>query len=148
MKIYFFLCDLCSSLYSLPRRARCRQRGTACPPWRVPHGRGESLAALRAATVDYRLVLQLDAEREGDDEQSLSSRATTPSRKGKTVPSGPSRKGKRKRSEDSDGDDPLLCFDPATLVEAKEGTFKVPPTMQKYLDKHMKRCLTKEEICG
>ena len=87
--------------------------------------------------------LQLDPERKGDDEQSLSSRATTPSRKGNMVPSGNSHK--RKRCEDSDGGDPLLCFDPATLVEAKEGTFKVSPTMQKYLDKHMKRCLTKEE---
>ena len=30
-------------------------------------------------------------------------------------------------------------------MEAKEGTSKVPRIMQKYLDKHMKRCLTKEE---
>lgn len=30
-------------------------------------------------------------------------------------------------------------------MEAKEGTSKVPRIMQKYLDRHMKRCLTKEE---
>ena len=31
------------------------------------------------------------------------------------------------------------------LVEAKEGTFKVSRSMQRYIDKHLRRCLTKEE---
>ena len=36
-------------------------------------------------------------------------------------------------------------FNPAFLVVAKEGTFKVPSGMKAYLEKHMKRCLSKEE---
>ena len=39
----------------------------------------------------------------------------------------------------------LSYFDPASLVKAKEGTFKAPKTMQRYLGKHLKRCLSKEE---
>ena len=30
-------------------------------------------------------------------------------------------------------------------MDAKEGTFKAPTAMRKYLNKHMKRCLSKEE---
>ena len=57
---------------------------------------------------------------------------------------------KRKRLEsetDSDQDDQLglTQFDPASLVKSKEGTFSAPSMMKKYLDKHMKRCLSKEE---
>ena len=52
---------------------------------------------------------------------------------------------KRRRSSDS-AEDSLPCFEPAALVSAKEGTFKVPQSMQRYLDKHLKRCLTKEEV--
>ena len=39
----------------------------------------------------------------------------------------------------------LVYFDPALLVSAKEGTFKATSGMKKYLEKHMKRCLSKEE---
>ena len=39
----------------------------------------------------------------------------------------------------------LTYFEPSSLVQAKEGTFKVPPHMGKYLDCHLKRCLSKEE---
>ena len=48
---------------------------------------------------------------------------------------------------DSDQDDQsgLTEFDPASLVKSKEGTFSVPSVMKKYLNKHMKRCLSKEE---
>ena len=42
-------------------------------------------------------------------------------------------------------DELLGQFDPASLVKSKEGTFSVPSTMKKYLNKHMKRCLSKEE---
>ena len=52
---------------------------------------------------------------------------------------------KKKRQTDYSDEESLPCFYPATLVEAKEGTVKVPCTMQQYLDKHMKRCLTEEE---
>ena len=37
------------------------------------------------------------------------------------------------------------CFEPADLVRAKEGTVKVPSSMKDYLDKHLRKCLTKEE---
>ena len=43
------------------------------------------------------------------------------------------------------GPSSLVYFDPASLVSTKEGTFKVPSDIKKYLDKHMKRCLSKEE---
>lgn len=39
----------------------------------------------------------------------------------------------------------LTDFDPADLVKAKEGTFDTPDTMKKYLEKHLRRCLSKEE---
>ena len=38
----------------------------------------------------------------------------------------------------------LTCFDPADQVKSS-GTFKAPKVIQEYLDKHFKRCLTKEE---
>ena len=55
---------------------------------------------------------------------------------------------KRKKLEsgtDSDEDDLLGQFDPASLVKSKEGTFSAPSMMKKYLNKHMKCCLSKEE---
>ena len=81
-----------------------------------------------------------------------------PSRKRKRSPasqSGPSssrsddvehhpKRRKRDSVTDSDQDD-QLGFNPASLVKSKEGTFPAPPMMKKYLDKHMKRCLSKEE---
>ena len=41
----------------------------------------------------------------------------------------------------------LTYFELSSLVQAKDGTFKVPPHMGKYmyLDCHLKRCLSKEE---
>ena len=39
----------------------------------------------------------------------------------------------------------LSCFDPAALVKSSEGTFKASKIIQKYLDKHFKRCFSKEE---
>ena len=39
----------------------------------------------------------------------------------------------------------LVYFDSASLVSTKEGTFKAPSDMKKYLEKHMKRCVSKEE---
>ena len=35
-------------------------------------------------------------------------------------------------------------LDPSSLMKAKEGTFKPPTLMRKYLNKHLKRCLPKE----
>ena len=47
---------------------------------------------------------------------------------------------------DSESDsDSTTQFDPASLVKAKEGTFRPTSKMTKYLEKHFKRCLTKEE---
>ena len=39
----------------------------------------------------------------------------------------------------------LPWFKPGSLVKSKEGTFQVPSDIKEYLDKYMKRCLTKEE---
>ena len=36
-------------------------------------------------------------------------------------------------------------FDPAELVKKKEGTFCAPTVIADYLEKRMKRCLTKDE---
>lgn len=55
---------------------------------------------------------------------------------------------KRRKVEsgtDSDQDELSGQFDPASLVKSKEGTFSAPSIMKKYLNKHMKRCLSKEE---
>jgi len=39
----------------------------------------------------------------------------------------------------------LSCFDPAALVKASEGAFKPPEVIKTYLNKHLRRCLSKEE---
>ena len=46
---------------------------------------------------------------------------------------------------DSEYEGHMTPFDPASLVTSREGTFKPPPWMRKYLDKHLRRCMTKEE---
>ena len=63
------------------------------------------------------------------------------------VPEGeePSTSAKRRKSSGAEDTQALTPFDPGDLVKSKDGTFKVPQCMQQYLDKHMKRCLTKEE---
>ena len=55
---------------------------------------------------------------------------------------------KRPRRETSDSE--LECggfrnFEPSSLVTSREGTFKAPRPMRKYLEKHLRRCLPKEE---
>jgi len=54
---------------------------------------------------------------------------------------------RHKGDEDTDSDSPpgIVDFDPASLVRSKEGTMKVSKPIQRYLDKHLKHCLTKEE---
>ena len=39
----------------------------------------------------------------------------------------------------------LENFEPSSLVKAKDGTFQTPKSMRKYLEKHLRRCLSKEE---
>jgi hypothetical protein len=48
-------------------------------------------------------------------------------------------------SSDGAGPSGLSCFDPPALVKSSEGTFKAPKIIQEYLDKHFKRCASKEE---
>ena len=45
---------------------------------------------------------------------------------------------KRKMTEQSG-------FDPTSLIESKEGTFKTPPWMKEYLECNLMHCLSKEE---
>ena len=54
---------------------------------------------------------------------------------------------RHKGDEDTDSDSPLgiADFDPAFLVQSRQGTMKVPRSIQKYLDKHLRHCFTKEE---
>ncbi len=94
------------------------------------------------------------SDEEADDEASLSSTAHKQKRRGKRPRSSDSDRTSTSRSKktkagsatDSEEEDSSLpCFDPASLVEAKEGTFKAPLEMKRYLNKHMKRCLSKEE---
>ena len=54
-----------------------------------------------------------------------------------------SKKG-RDRNE-SPGPSGLSYFDPAALVKTREGTFKAPKAIKHYLEKHLRRCLSKEE---
>ena len=60
-----------------------------------------------------------------------------------------SSKGTKKRrldvSPESEPGEGLASFDPSSLVKTKEGTFRAPQAMEKYLNKHLKRCLSKEE---
>ena len=54
---------------------------------------------------------------------------------------------RHKGVEDTDSESHLgiADFDPASLVRSREGTMKVPRSIQKYLDKHLRHCLMKEE---
>ena len=87
--------------------------------------------------------LQNGTEKEAEIEQPLNAEVVNAHRKRKAEED-TGAESKRRRSSDS-AEDSLPCFVPAALVSAKEGTFKVPQSMQRYLDKHLKRCLTKEE---
>ena len=90
-----------------------------------------------------RLTSQSESEQEADDERSIRSEGLRRTKRRRKSVS-PVRKNKRRWMEDLE-EDFLPCFDPAALVEAKEGTVKVPRAMQRYLEKHMKHCLTKED---
>ena len=46
-------------------------------------------------------------------------------------------------SETESGD--ILDFDPTELVKNREGTFVIPKSVETYLSKHLRQCLTKEE---
>lgn len=46
---------------------------------------------------------------------------------------------------ESDSATNITDFDPASIVQSKDGAIKVPRVIVKYLDRHLKRCLTKEE---
>lgn len=38
-----------------------------------------------------------------------------------------------------------MNFNPTELIKNREGTFAIPKSVETYLSKHLKRCLTKEE---
>jgi len=61
------------------------------------------------------------------------------------VEAGPSLKRQRLCSSDGAGPSGLPCFDPASLVKSSEGTFEAPGVIRSYVDKHFRRCLSKEE---
>ena len=46
-------------------------------------------------------------------------------------------------SETESGD--VLDFDPTELVKNRKGTFVIPKSVETYLSKHLRRCLTREE---
>jgi len=52
---------------------------------------------------------------------------------------------KRKITNQTNLNVSAMEFDPVKLVKQKEGTFVVPEAIASYLDKRMKRCLSKEE---
>ena len=70
-------------------------------------------------------------------------------RKGSRIPSkgqvALASKSSSHRSQTSDNSQGPSYFNPASLVKSKEGTFKPPRPMERYLGKHLKRCLSKEE---
>ena len=91
----------------------------------------------------------LSSEEEGSFEPSESDSDTTTSsstkRKRRAQYNHPPAIKKRKAAaSDDSGEDPM-GFDPQSLVKAKEGSFKAPKAMKKYLNKHLRRCLSKEE---
>ncbi len=60
-------------------------------------------------------------------------------------PAKQSRTDEGSNSQELPGPLGITQFDPASLVRSKEGTFKALKLMKKYLDMHLRRCLTKEE---
>jgi hypothetical protein len=66
-------------------------------------------------------------------------------------PSDPSSSGEQSAAKQSKLGDSLgspvatVDFDPSALVSAKEGTIAVPSPVRVYLEKYLRRCLTKEE---
>ena len=55
---------------------------------------------------------------------------------------------KRTRQDEDTGSgtaSAIVDFDPSCLVQAKDGTCKAPDSVRTYLEKHLKRCLSKEE---
>ena len=66
---------------------------------------------------------------------------------GKQSPDSEYRRKRHKGDEDTDSDSPpgIAGFDPASLVRSREGTMNVRRSIQKYLDKHLRHCLTKEK---
>ena len=83
------------------------------------------------------------------DRADISSAASRSSRvssnRGKRASTGEMPGAKRRRSSSPDSAMNPGLFDQASLVRAKEGTFKPPSVMTRYLEKHLKRCLEKEE---
>ena len=55
----------------------------------------------------------------------------------------PNCKSSSHKSQSSSSD--LSYFDPGSLVKNKEGTFKPSKSMVRYLQRHFRRCLSKEE---
>ena len=56
-----------------------------------------------------------------------------------------SRDSKRRRTDSSEDSFMLENFELSSLVKVKDGTFQTPRFMRKYLEKHLRRCLSKEE---
>ena len=52
---------------------------------------------------------------------------------------------KKRRLAESEPEEGLANLDTSSLVKTKEGTFRAPQAIEKYLNKHLKRCLSKEE---
>lgn len=79
---------------------------------------------------------------------SSSSRGFSPTgrkRSSETASTSSSKRHKGDEDTDSDSAMGIVAFDPASLVRSREGTIKVPKPIQKYLSKHLKQCLTKEQ---
>ena len=66
-------------------------------------------------------------------------------RRADSLPGNSSKRSRKDEESDSDSSSGTLNFDPSSLVKSKEGTTKVPKTIQKYLDRHLKHCLSKDE---
>ena len=56
-----------------------------------------------------------------------------------------SQDSKRRRTDSPEDSFMLENFEPSSLVKAKDGTFQNPKSMRKYLEKHLRRCLSKEK---
>ena len=114
--------------------------------WGGPCGRGSGLPASHGGpTVPGCQPLTADPQfRVASLSRRTHSSGLPASHGGPTVPPNDPPHKRQKRREDPENT-VLTYFEPSSLVQAKEGTFKVPPHMGKYLDCHLKRCLSKEE---
>ena len=82
---------------------------------------------------------------DSSSEHSSQESQTLKKRPGNEVSSKGSKERRLEVSPESEPEEGLANFDPSSMVKTKESTFRASQAMEKYHNKHLKRCLSKEE---